>query len=136
MLERRCRQASLLRNTVRRFRKVLDEVDAVSTMVELGYLLEVAKEVAVNKILQEIDALRVNMETSSGPERDTAKLDIAKRRLIAIRESDCRCTFLPGVKESEVEAYRGVSSKLVSISTSPRAAKDTIEKILAQGVRF
>ena len=130
-LEKRCRQASSLRNTVRRLRSVLDDVDAIGTMVESGYLTESATRHAIDKKLQEIDRLRLNMGSSTHLEYDPAELDGAESKLLELQQAGCMPGSISGIKKSEVAVYQAVFSRLADVCGSPRAAKDTIEDILA-----
>lgn len=131
-LERRCREASALRNTVRRFRRILDDVETMEMMVESGYLTKDATRNLIDKKLKEIETLRQGEKAKRNPERNIEQLDKAKCKLLEMKQARYRCTAIVGVKESEMTVYQSIFSKLVNVSASPKAAMDTIEGILAQ----
>ncbi len=128
MLERRCRQASSIRNTVRRIRVVLEDIDAIGAMVESGYLTKAATRLATDKKLREVDRLRMGAEPSTRKE-----LDKAESRLIELQQGDCLSNPIPGIKKSEVAIYQTVFSRLVDVCGSPRIARETIDEVLAHG---
>ena len=128
VLERRCRRASSLRNTVRRFRGVLDDIDAIAAMVKSGYLTKSAIRLAADKKLREIERLRMGAEPSTRSE-----LDKAESRLLELQQAECLPNSIPGIKKSEAVVYQAVFSKLVDVCGSPRIAKETIDEILAHG---
>jgi len=131
-LERRIRNASSLRNTVRRIRKMMDDADAVSNMVKSGYLTKSATEHSIEKTLQEISKLKKNARLSPHFNFDHADLDDAESKLHEIQKADWLPDSISGIKKSEVAIYQSIFSRLAGVCGCPQTAKITIEEILAQ----
>ena len=132
-IEKRCRSASTFRHKIRRIAKLKEDVTAICTMVNSGYLTENAAICLVEDKLAEISNFKLEWLSSGYEEREIEVLNHSEGNLFKVKRNGSRCKPIAGVVESEQAIYQTVFSKLVEVTESPSAAKTAIEGILFLG---
>ena len=128
----RCRTASTARNKDRRLQSVIEQLEETYDLATSGYLArdDAARLVGlacdrVQDIREQIGTLRV------GGERNLGQLDAVEMRLRSF-EPPCESKDWQGVAGADAAIYRRVFRTLTEICSSPRAARELIEAVLAR----
>lgn len=130
-VERRCRLASQKRNQKRNFESFLEKLEAVYALANSGYLAAEAARQFIHMHLPEIDAFREKHEWPRDDQnrKNMRALDRLKENFHNFHPVPVKRSFA-GVDSSDVPAYRKIFKILAEDSSSPQAAKETIETIL------
>lgn len=131
-LEKRCRNASGLRNRVRRSRKMLEDTEAICAMTKSGYLNSRTTRQLIEKKLFEISKLNKEIESSVLMGGSLDELKQSERKLVEMLQNNVQHNSIGGIPVAEVAVYQAIFSKLAEISVSLSATRATIEKVLSQ----
>ena len=128
----RCRTASTVRNRDRRLQSVIEQLEGTYDLAISGYL---AREDAIRLVglaCDRIQELREKFDAAgAGGEETLGKLDAVETRLQSL-EMPCEFDVFQGVTASDTVIYRRVFRILTEICSSPRAAREIIEAVLAR----
>ena len=128
----RCRKSSATRNNQRRVLSTLCEVEEAYDLAVSGYLFPDDAARLVARALERVRGIQRDTGSINGhaaPQRE--KLVALETKLNNFRVPG-DCPPFRGIPASEVAIYRKIFRTLALTSRSPRAAKETMETILAQ----
>ena len=128
-LEKRCRDASMRRNKQRRLQSALDGLEATYDLAVSGYLAKHAAKQLIGGMLPDIYNLKEDFRVSGCCLTESKRLGVLENKIINFKVCSKPGTF-PGIGSKEAPTYTNIFTVLAEISTSPQAAKNTIEAIL------
>lgn len=128
----KCRTSSLVRNKQRRLQSELCKFEDTYDLAASGYLSSPDANALISRTLGAIRDMRKDIDEIPVSARENIqKLNEIEGKLKNFRARRGRPAF-GGVKPSEVATYRRIFNMLVQVSSSPRAAKETIQAILTR----
>ena len=127
----RCRAASTARNRTRKVLAILSDIEETHDLATSGYLTAADATALVQQALQQIPSVRESIVSLKLGTEDVDRLDIVKTCLQNFRNGANPPQF-SDMRPSDIGAYQKMFQVLATVSSSPGAAKELIDAILAQ----
>ena len=125
----RCRAASKARNRDRKALSLISCVEDTYDLAVSGYLTTDFAQVLVRQALEQIPLVREEVQGSQLGSDSVARLDMVETKLGEFRGEPNYCPF-DNVPKSHIGAYQKMFQALVTVSSSPRTAKELMTAIL------
>ena len=126
-----CRAASTARNRTRKVLSTLSDIEETHDLATSGYLTAADATALVQQALQQIPSVRESIVSLKLGTEDVDRLDIVKTCLQNFRNGANPPQF-SDMRPSDIGAYQKMFQVLATVSSSPGAAKELIDAILAQ----
>ena len=130
-IAKRCRVASTTRNKIHKFQSALLQMEETYELAVSGYLSAKDSKALAKQVLAQVLVIREDIDAMNGYSVENIdKLDTLEKKSSNFRAKCGRPAF-GGIEASEAATYRKIFQALAKASSSPRAAKEMIEAVLA-----